>query len=283
MPKTMTPKPPTVKQLRYLRFLAQTTGTTFTPPKTIGEARGMIDQMKGRRRTRRAETTRERREVAYDMATKRGDAAKVQARELGGYGSSAIWATPPTEEVGPRVVNIHHEDYDVLIDRTTKWGNPFVVGRDGTREQCIEKYETWALTQPHLMAALHELRGQTLGCHCKPKGCHGDPLVRWANAARSKTPTPSASASDEPSPFLCYTLGIERRTIVVQRIGGKISVRDLPADGNGARHLVVDRTDDLRTCGELNDVIADYIRQTQRLGSVPLGPAEIERIIQAAA
>ncbi len=280
MPKTTTAKPPTVKQLRYLRFLAQTTGTTFTPPKTRGDARDMIDQMKGRRRTPRAETTRERREVSYDMATKRGDAAKVQARELAGYGSSATWATPPTEEAGPRVVNIHRDDYDVLIDRTTKWGNPFVVGRDGTREQCIEKYEKWAPTQPRLMAALHELRGQTLGCHCKPKRCHGDPLFRWANAPRPKAPTPSASAGGKPSPFLCYTLGAERRTIVVQRIGGKIVVGDLPANGNGARHLIVDRTDGMTTCGELDVLVADYVRQAQRLGRLPQGAAEVERLIE---
>ena len=28
----------------------------------------------------------------------------------------------------------------VKIDRATKWGNPFVIGEDGTREECIEKY-----------------------------------------------------------------------------------------------------------------------------------------------
>jgi hypothetical protein len=54
----------------------------------------MIDCVTGRQRSSRAEIARERREVAYDMATKRGDAAKVQDRELAGYGSSATWAAP---------------------------------------------------------------------------------------------------------------------------------------------------------------------------------------------
>jgi hypothetical protein len=295
MPNTTTPKPPTTKQLRYLRHLAQTTGTTFTPPKTIGQARAMIDRMKGRQRTSRTEITRERREVVYDMATKRGDAAKVQDRELAGYGSSATWAAPPIEECGPQVVHCKREPYDVYISRCPapegaragsdgRWGNPFKAGRDGTREEVIAKYERWLLNQPELMRQLPELRGKVLGCWCAPKACHGDVLLRLANAPRPKTPTPSASAGGKPSPFLCYKLGSERRTIVVQRIGGKISVGDLPAAGNGGtRHLVVDRTDDLRTCGELDDLIADYIRQAQRLGSIPLGPAEIDRIIQAAA
>ena len=43
------------------------------------------------------------------------------------------------------VVNLKHEpdavaNGAVLIDRRTRWGNPFVVGRDGTREQVIARY-----------------------------------------------------------------------------------------------------------------------------------------------
>ena len=43
------------------------------------------------------------------------------------------------------VVNLKHEpdavaNGAVLIDRRTRWGNPFVVGRDGTRAQVIARY-----------------------------------------------------------------------------------------------------------------------------------------------
>jgi len=31
----------------------------------------------------------------------------------------------------------------VYIGRPSKWGNPFVIGRDGTRPQVIERYERW--------------------------------------------------------------------------------------------------------------------------------------------
>ena len=73
---------------------------------------------------------------------------------------------------------------DVRIDRTTKWGNPFIIGRDGNRAQCIAKYRIWIEQQPKLMAALEELRGKRIGCHCSPLPCHGDVHVRLLRRAR---------------------------------------------------------------------------------------------------
>ena len=32
-----------------------------------------------------------------------------------------------------KVVNKYHENYDVYIGRGSKWGNPFVIGKDGDR------------------------------------------------------------------------------------------------------------------------------------------------------
>ena len=77
------------------------------------------------------------------------------------------------------VVNLRYQDYDVLTDRRTKWGNPFVEDRHGTREEVIKKYREW-ITQgegKHLLKDLHELKGKRLGCWCKPFPCHGDILV----------------------------------------------------------------------------------------------------------
>lgn len=87
-----------------------------------------------------------------------------------------LWPPPPTQ-----VVNLKEDHYDVRIDRKTKWGNPFVVGRDGTREECILQYEEWIQTQPHLIEALHELKGKKLGCWCHPQPCHGDVLAKLAD------------------------------------------------------------------------------------------------------
>lgn len=79
------------------------------------------------------------------------------------------------------VVDHRREEYDVYIGRPSKWGNPFVIGKDGTRATVIAKYEKWIRSRPELIADLHELRGKVLGCWCSPKPCHGDVLVKLVN------------------------------------------------------------------------------------------------------
>jgi hypothetical protein len=76
------------------------------------------------------------------------------------------------------VVNFRNEEYDLLICRPSKWGNPFQIGRDGNRERVIKMYEIHIRRRPDLIAALPELAGQRLGCYCKPQACHGDVLVK---------------------------------------------------------------------------------------------------------
>ena len=81
-----------------------------------------------------------------------------------------------------RVVHCKKEPYDVYIGRPSKWGNPFVLGKDGNREEVIEKYKAWIEAQPTLLeAARKELKGKTLGCWCSPRLCHGDVLIDIAN------------------------------------------------------------------------------------------------------
>lgn len=81
------------------------------------------------------------------------------------------------------VVNILRPNtrYDVFIGRPGIWGNPFVIGRDGTRAEVIAKHRAWLLTQDHLMARIQELSGKVLGCYCKPMACHGDTLAEIAS------------------------------------------------------------------------------------------------------
>jgi hypothetical protein len=75
-----------------------------------------------------------------------------------------------------KVVHCKKEPFDVYIGRGSKWGNPFIIGRDGTREKVISKYEIHIMSRPDLIQALPELIDKTLGCWCKPKACHGDIL-----------------------------------------------------------------------------------------------------------
>ena len=85
-----------------------------------------------------------------------------------------------------RIVHCKKESYDICIGRPSKWGNPFQIGKDGTREEVIEKFRNWILTQPNLLKDLHEIKGKTLGCWCKPKRCHGDVLVELIETSNIK-------------------------------------------------------------------------------------------------
>ena len=63
-----------------------------------------------------------------------------------------------------------------ISDKKTK--AEFIVA---SRDEAIESYRDWAVKQPQLLKDLHELKGKTLGCFCKPKICHGDILVELVN------------------------------------------------------------------------------------------------------
>jgi hypothetical protein len=92
----------------------------------------------------------------------------------------------------PRVLNRHHDKWTrnaVYIGRSRKGDppNPFgnyvaEIGKDGTREQVIEKYERWLMDQPELIKRIkRELKGKDLMCFCSPAPCHGDLLLLIAN------------------------------------------------------------------------------------------------------
>lgn len=79
------------------------------------------------------------------------------------------------------VVHCKKSRFDVYIGRPSKWGNPFVIGKDGNRADVVQKYRAWVMEQPELMTSLGELKGKTLACWCSPEACHGDVLVELAN------------------------------------------------------------------------------------------------------
>jgi hypothetical protein len=87
----------------------------------------------------------------------------------------------------------------VYVGRGSPWGNPFVVGVDGTKADCVRLYK-WLLTGHlclsckapvedqkrvlrHTQAHIGELRGKDLACWCPPDApCHADVLLKAANA-----------------------------------------------------------------------------------------------------
>jgi len=87
------------------------------------------------------------------------------------------------------VVNINVDEYDVYIGRNSiygdpKWGNKFRIGQDGSRKEVIEKYRTWIWQQPDLLSEMLSLDGKILGCHCKPKSCHGEVIIEVIEALK---------------------------------------------------------------------------------------------------
>lgn len=71
----------------------------------------------------------------------------------------------------------------VFIGRPSKWGNPFSIGKDGSRKDVIEKYQQYMDNNPELkQLVINELRGKNLVCFCKPLACHGDILLKIANS-----------------------------------------------------------------------------------------------------
>lgn len=77
-------------------------------------------------------------------------------------------------------MNLRRKFCDIEICRPGQWENPFIIGKDGTRKEVIEKYKQWILTQPRLLKQLPMLKGKRLGCYCAPLQCHGDVLVELA-------------------------------------------------------------------------------------------------------
>lgn len=81
----------------------------------------------------------------------------------------------------PLVVHCKKAPYDVYCGRPSCWGNPFEIGKDGTRKEVIAKFKKYLLANEELVDKLPELRGKILGCWCAPKACHCDVLADLAN------------------------------------------------------------------------------------------------------
>jgi len=67
--------------------------------------------------------------------------------------------------------------------KSSKWANPFKIGKDGTREDVIAKYKEH-ITKSGLIKDIEELRGKNLGCWCKPEHCHGDILLEFLEQSK---------------------------------------------------------------------------------------------------
>jgi hypothetical protein len=87
----MSSKPPTPKQLAYLRALAERTGQTFATPRTSRDASAEIRRLKAAPAESQLERKIERDEIADAISTGAEDSVRVGRNEVTGYGSSATW------------------------------------------------------------------------------------------------------------------------------------------------------------------------------------------------
>lgn len=80
----------------------------------------------------------------------------------------------------PRVYNIHHgnaPDDAVYIGRGSPYGNRFVIGAHGDRDQVCNLFDCEQLPDMDVSA----LTGRNLKCYCAPHRCHGDSILLKAN------------------------------------------------------------------------------------------------------
>jgi len=84
----------------------------------------------------------------------------------------------------PRVLNKKTDNIPpdaIYVGRPSKWGNPFIIGKDSNRDEVITAYMSWFTLNNALRNDLHELRGKDLVCWCAPLPCHADILLELAN------------------------------------------------------------------------------------------------------
>lgn len=84
------------------------------------------------------------------------------------------------------IVNIKSgAKYDVYCGRPSIFGNPFVIGKDGSRDEVIEKYRTYfhekISSDQNFLNEVYKLKDKTLGCFffCVPQKCHCEVIVGY--------------------------------------------------------------------------------------------------------
>lgn len=103
-----------------------------------------------------------------------------------------------------RVLNKHHYGRgvpkSVNIMRGSDFGNPYVIGRHGNREEVIKMYRHYLHnkleTDPVFRAKVKALYGQDLLCCCKPAPCHGDVLISAAKWLHDQEPPETPTIAD---------------------------------------------------------------------------------------
>lgn len=126
-----------------------------------------------------------------------------------------------------KVTHCREMIFTVYIGRPSVFGNPFIVGVHGDRATCIAKFKKYAWRNQRVLDAIQKLpRKAILGCHCSPKPCHGDAIIRiWKQLTREANEHAELIAAKRPT--------------TVSRMSGKSrsvkNLHDLPRKGRSDR------------------------------------------------
>lgn len=85
-------------------------------------------------------------------------------------------------------VYLHDTKHSVSIMRGTPYGNPFIIGEDGTRADVValfREYAEWRIQiQPNWLRKLKGIK--KLRCVCSPQPCHGDVIAELVERVYGK-------------------------------------------------------------------------------------------------
>ncbi len=119
------------------------------------------------------------------MTTQRCEVCNVKVQYIRprGYENLRAWCEDEKNEYIARkgvvfVDNVRYPKEDSV------WANPYKIGRDGTRDEVLAKYEEYIwgkIGEEPEKFDIDNLRGKRLGCWCHPEPCHGNVLERILN------------------------------------------------------------------------------------------------------
>ncbi len=86
------------------------------------------------------------------------------------------------------VVNVKREKYDVYCGRPSLFGNKYIIGKDGDREEVIALYRDYFYDRinndEEFKKSVLWLKGKRLGCYCSPLKCHCDVIVEYLEGGK---------------------------------------------------------------------------------------------------
>lgn len=101
------------------------------------------------------------------------------------------------------------------IGRPSILGNPFTIGKDGTRDEVVAKYRRWlndelqvdvsgVPTELKRLKKLADAGDLTLVCWCAPAACHGDVIKSCIEWMQSRPDSSSSSIQFDAEDTLDY-------------------------------------------------------------------------------